>query len=279
MSEVATNRRRATVLGRVVVFWGGYIVILFVMAIAKAMVPERWSQLVWGTLSSVAIFSLALFVLRREGRSVREAGMNFETTSILRFLAGALIGLAIYAFNILLATIIAGPIRFTWTADVEPSVIVLSVCSFAALSCMEEIGFRGYPLRTLVPRFGLWHAQGIVAVAFGLCHLAFGWSIANTLFGVVPSALLFGMVAIASRGLAMPIGVHAALNFARWAAGENNAAGIWTMVVDAQTQARLATVAPSIGVAVTLLATIAFWRWHESRRSGISEPMAYAIHD
>lgn len=269
MTEVTPGlgKRRWPILGRVALFWGGYLVILVLAAKVKAMVPERWGQLTWGLASGAAILVLTLLFLRREGRSVRAVGLNLETTSVLRLIGGVFIALAIYGLNILLVTVTAGPIRFAAAAGADPSTLVLNFCTYLALSSMEELGFRGYPLRTLVPALGLWPAQVIVAVAFGLSHLAFGWSAAAILLGVVPSALLYGMAAIASRGLAMPIGVHAGWNLASWSVGEKKAPGIWTMTVEDQASARIATVAPIIGVAVVVLTALVFWGWHQSRRN------------
>jgi membrane protease YdiL (CAAX protease family) len=274
MTEVAarSRRRRSLLFGRVVVFWCCYIAILVLAARVKAMVPQRWGQLVWGIASAAAILPLTLLFLRRENRSVCDIGLNLEPTSALRFVAGIFVGLGVYGLNVILVTVLGSPIHFAWADDAEPRTTALTLSTLVALSCMEELGFRGYPLRTLVPAFGLWQAQGMVAVAFGLCHFAFGWSWATILLGVVPGALLFGMAAVASRGLALPIGIHAGLNFARWSV-ENN--GIWTLVVDEQALARIATVAPITGVAVTVLTTLGFWRWYQAGRNGTGVADAY----
>ena len=178
-----------------------------------------------------------------------------------RFIAGAGIGFASYGFTVLAVSLAAGPLHFTRSPTPAPGPIGVMACTLLALSAMEELGFRGYPLRTLVRTIGTWRAQGIVAVAFGLSHVAFGWSVQTILLGVVPSALLFGAAALAFRGLAAPIGLHAALNVARWAAGETEAPGFWTLTIDEATSGRVARMAPAIGVAVTLLCALALWRW------------------
>jgi membrane protease YdiL (CAAX protease family) len=136
------------------------------------------------------------------------------------------------------------------------------VGTYLALSLMEELGFRGYPLRTLVPTLGPWRAQAIVAVAFALSHIGFGWPLRTVLFGVLPNALLFGAAALASRGLAMPIGLHAALNISRWAVGETDVSGFWTLTVAESGRDRVATSAPFIGIGVTVVATISLWGWY-----------------
>jgi Type II CAAX prenyl endopeptidase Rce1-like len=133
--------------------------------------------------------------------------------------------------------------------------------------CMEELGFRGYPLRTLVPGLGLWPAQAIVAVAFSLCHLAFGWSWTTILLGVIPSALLFGMAAIASRGLAVPIGLHAGVNLAQSSMSGNSSWGFWKLAMDDQARGRITALSPISGVAVTVGVMLGFGGGTDHTRS------------
>src|SRR5207248_2064913 len=136
----------------------------------------------------VALLPLTWIFLRRDGRRFRDVGLNVDAMTAPRFAAGCLIGLAVYGLNVLIAAAI-GPVHFTRAGGADPESLALIGGTIMALACMEELGFRGYALRTLVPTVGLWPAQAVVAGAFGLCHLAFGWSWANILLGVVPAAL------------------------------------------------------------------------------------------
>jgi membrane protease YdiL (CAAX protease family) len=256
--------RPAPVLGRVALFWAGYVGILFLASFFKAMVPVQLSQLVWGLISGIGILALTLIFLKREGRRPRDIGLDIQGSSVGRFLAGILIGWATYGLMILAISAVAGPIHFNREAPPDTGVALLMVASFLALSTMEELGFRGYPLRTLVSALGQWRAQALVALAFALSHVIFGWSWQTVVFGVLPNAVLFGVVALASGGLAMPIGLHAALNIGRWATGETETPGIWSMAVEGQGSPWL----PSfIGMVVTTLATMLVWGWYRRRAS------------
>ncbi|MBL8962121.1 MAG: hypothetical protein JNJ98_19825, partial [Gemmatimonadetes bacterium] len=81
------------------------------------------------------------------------------------------------------------------------------------------------------------------------------------LLGVVPSGLLFGVMAVRSNGLAMPIGLHAALNIGLWSVGAKETPGAWILNASPEHMARVETFAPLVGMAVTLLAVVVIASW------------------
>jgi membrane protease YdiL (CAAX protease family) len=249
-------------LGKVALFWGGYLGILIVVARVKAMVPAG-GQLLWGLLSSAAIFLLTLLFLRRERRTVADVGLGFGWFTVPRLGLGLVLGLAVFLANLPVLSALVSRIRLAPGADARSGTLALTAASLLALSCMEELGFRAYPLRTLIPALGFWRAQLLVAVAFGLCHLAFGWSLKTILLGVVPTGLLLGVAAAASRGLALPVGLHAGLNLAQWATG---GPGPWRIVVDPAAEARISAVANVTGLAIILAATALLSGWASRRQ-------------
>jgi membrane protease YdiL (CAAX protease family) len=105
-------------------------------------------------------------------------------------------------------------------------------------------------------------SQLTIAVVFAAEHVGGGWTLSQALFGAGVGSLLFGMAAITTRGLAVPIGLHAAWNFGDWIHGGKNAGGVWHPVgMDAHPD--LANRAATIGyVGVMLSATLAFWWLH-----------------
>ena len=74
-------------------------------------------------------------------------------------------------------------------------------------------------------------------------------------------SLLFGMATIASRGLAVPIGLHTAWNFGEWTMGLKGSPGLWKP--EGQRSSGASGMV-SYGV-VAGLGILAFWLWH--RRS------------
>jgi membrane protease YdiL (CAAX protease family) len=242
---------------KVSLFWTAYLAIIFIASRAEAFMPPAFAKLAWGTTSSVLILILTMIFLRRERRELRDVGLGFDSLTPARLAVGLLLAFATYGLILLLVSTLVGPIRLVWAPRLNRAATLLSISTTFVLVCMEELGMRGYPLRTLVPALGYWPAQFIVAIAFGVCHKLFNYSWLAILLGVIPSALLFGATAIASRGLAMPIGVHAGLNLAQWSVGEQGS--FWATNVADVARARIVTFSPVIVVSVMVVATILVW--------------------
>jgi membrane protease YdiL (CAAX protease family) len=263
------------VLADVLLFWAGYVVILAVAEPAWAALPRGWRGLAWGSASAVGVLALSLLLLRLERRSPASVGLGLRATTPLRFLAGVLLGLTLFAMTIVATIVLAGPVRF----DARPiggTMLAVRICGYLVIACTEELGFRGYALRSLHPVLGLWPAQAVVALAFGLNHLVYGWSLADVALGVLPGALLFGLAALASRGLALPIGLHAAWNVASWSIGVR---GPWTMVVAAGERGRMAVAGRFSATAVLLLAAVGAWLWYRERghEGGLASPATQRV--
>lgn len=248
---------------RPLLFLLGYFALLWLASIPRGMVPPAYADITWGAIASVAIVALTRVFLKGENRTWREIGLTPDSGSAVRLLSGVGVGITVYAVTLGLISVVAGPLRFTAVTPPTFATVVRIVAGVLALSCMEELGFRGYLLRSLIPAVGHWQAQVFVAIAFGVSHLLFGWTWQTVVMGVIPSALLFGASARVSGGLALPIGVHAAVNFAMWVVGEKDSAGFGTLDVDPANVSRVAAVAPIIGAAVPIgTALLLFW-WHQ----------------
>ena len=90
----------------------------------------------------------------------------------------------------------------------------------------EELAFRGFPLFTLNNRFGFWTAQIIILIIFSLEHVVGGMSWFQAFLGAGTGALLFGMAALKTNGIALPIGLHFAWNFGQWCLGFKKETGL-----------------------------------------------------
>ena len=85
------------------------------------------------------------------------------------------------------------------------------------------------------PGRSLWDVDRTVLVCCtrlcnGTCGRGATWG--NAILGAFTGSLLFGMAALAMRGLAVPIGLHTAWNFGQWTLGEKETSGLWRPVVE-----------------------------------------------
>ena len=251
---------------RVVLFMVGCAAILAFVAPFARQFPGKESEVFLGVTTSVATFALTALFVRWEHLRLADVGAMPDAKSIGRLALGVLIGtLAIAAWAGI--SIVAGQTRWVRANEIDVWPIVIAVLAYLCLACREELAFRGFPLRRLHHVLGLWPAQLFVAVVFALEHRLAGATWIDAMLGAGVGSILFGMAAIATEGLAVPIGIHAAWNAGHWALGLKGTPGIWTVVIDRNHSPG----SPFIGIilydVVMLSATLAFWLWHR-RQSG-----------
>ena len=264
----------------VLLFWAGYVAISFAAGFASSSMigSEVWQLTAWGFVSSLGLLALSRFLARIDRAPRANPGPPLGPAGLGRFAIGFLLGLASYGVHVAIVATFAGPIRFEWVPGVGALAAALYFARFLATSCMEELGFRGYALRRLVGVTGPWAAVCLTAVAFGLSHLNYGWDMRTIVFGVVPPGLLWGMSALATRGLGVPIGLHAAWNFAGWSAGSRAETGILHMVVEDGALESTQAVGTMSYLFVFGALTLAFWHMHRRAAHAGLPPGAPAQH-
>ena len=85
------------------------------------------------------------------------------------------------------------------------------------------------------------------------------WPQRSSLLGTGTGSVLFGMAAIATRGLPVPIGLHAAWNLGAWALGDKQYPGLWEIVIEESSQPAAGTVGALAYFGVLGFATLGFW--------------------
>ena len=258
---------RWSVAGRVLLFVVAGAVLLAALAPVGRGLPVLDSQWVVGLLTSLTTLGLTVLFARWDGVGLSDVGAMPRRGSAVPLLAGFGLGLLLVAGQAL-GMKLAGHVQ--WVRAERPGLasVGLAVLGYGLLACREELAFRGYPLRRLDRRFGLWTAQLAVALVFAAEHVAGGYAWTNAVFGAAVGSLLFGMAAMAMRGLALPIGMHAAWNFGQWLAGEKETAGIWKPVVE-QGYSAWVDHAGLVSYGVLFGATtVGFW-WVYRRRGGV----------
>ena len=249
--------------GHFVLFLIGCALILMIVSPHAPRLGLQWSQAVVGLEASFATLMLTLLFVRWDGIRLVDIGEAPTRGSIGRLLLGFLIGMLLVAAQ---SGLFALGTHVRWVrSDAEGFAPVASaIAAYMLLAFREELAFRGYPLRRLDRRFGPWVAQFFVALVFALEHRAGGYSWTNALFGAFVGSLLFGMAALATRGLALPIGLHAAWNFGQWVIGEKELPGLWKPVIPGGPSASADHVALTAYVAVFGAAILAFW-WYRRK--------------
>jgi membrane protease YdiL (CAAX protease family) len=103
-----------------------------------------------------------------------------------------------------------------------------SILVLVVLALMEEIAFRSYPLVRLRDAFGVRTSIYCTSLFFALYH---GVDATN-LLGPGVWGILFGLAAIASRGIALPLGIHFGANWMQSLFGlkAQFATSLWTIV-------------------------------------------------
>lgn len=259
MSRNALSKPHSIV--RVLLFLIACAVVLAFAAPIAQRFAARDFELFLGVVTSIATFALTAIFVRWERLSLADAGAEPNGGSLARLVLGFLIGSVIIAAWAVIS-LAAGQVHWVRAHDFDPGSIAVALLAYLSLACREELAFRGYPLRMLDRRFGLWPAQLSIAFMFALEHKLAGATWVDAFLGSGVGSLLFGMAAIATRGLAIPIGIHAAWNLGHWALGLKGTPGVWRVI-----ERPHSTGVEGIFVydAVMLFAVFAFWVWH--RRS------------
>ena len=260
----ALNKTSGRVIASVLLFWVGYLAVTLAAGFAASTMigSEVWRLTAWGLISSAMLLALSRFLMRSDKDPCTSLDLTLRPSSLTHFSIGVLSGVASYGVHISIVATFAGPIRFEWVPGVGAMAAAIYFTRFLATSCMEELGFRGYALRRLTTRMGPWPAVWITAVAFGLSHLSYGWDMRTIALGVIPGGLLWGMSAVATRGLAIPIGLHAAWNFASWSSGSRAETGLLSMVVEDDAMELTQTVGTASYLAIFGALTLGFWCVH-----------------
>ena len=222
-----------------------------------------------GAITCLLTYGLTLLFLRWDGWSLRDAGLGLAAKSVPRMLFGFGIGFGLVAFqeSLLFA---GGHIHWTWVGPSSPmSWLLLGVTAYFMLALREEIAFRAYPLRRLEDDLGLWPSVLIVGLVFALEHLAGGLSWSLSLSGPFAGAILFGMAALATRGIAVPLGIHFAFNLGQWVMGQKEITGFWHASIDPTFQKQVEVLGYTGYFLGTLAAACCFWLRYRRRSNSL----------
>lgn len=266
-TEQVVHKVRERAIAHVLLFWVGYVAITWSVGFATSTVirTEVWQLTAWGFISSAGLLALSFWLRRRETSLAHIPGHKVDRVSMRNFLWGLLLGAASFGIHVAVVSTFSGPIHFEWVPGIGIVAALIFFGRFFSTSCMEELGFRGVALQGLIARVGVWPAVCLTAVVFGLSHLMYGWDMQTIALGVIPGGMLWGMSAVTTKGIAMPIGLHAAWNFVSWSAGNRAETGRLKMIVEEHALEQTQIVGTISYVLIFALLTIAFWIAHKTK--------------
>jgi membrane protease YdiL (CAAX protease family) len=218
-----------------------------------------------GAITCAVTYGLTVLFLRWDGWKLSDAGLELTSKTVPRVLFGVMIGSALVAFQEGLL-FMSGHTHWTYQGDASPAgSLLLAFTAYFLLALREEIAFRAYPLRRLEHDLGMWVSLVSLGIVFTLEHLAGGLSWSLSLLGPFAGAILFGMAALATRGIAVPLGIHFAFNLGQWVMGQKETAGLWRVSVDPAFQKQAEALGYSAYILGTLAAAFCFWLHYRRR--------------
>lgn len=228
---------------------------LVIASIVARQLPDWPEEVVIGAVGVMLTLLLTATFLWWDGKRFPDIGLAWERGTTKRFFLGLLIGFILVAVH-LAALASSGHVSWVRNPKVDIAGIGIAVIGYGLLALREELAFRAYPLRTLLPPFGAVGAQVIVMLVFVVEHRLGGASWTTAVFGSGLGALVFGMAALATRGIALPLGIHLAWNLGDWARGGKGGNGPWSMQIDPAHSAQIDRLAMTAYVAIMVSALL-----------------------
>ena len=159
--------RRPDIPLRVAAFWCGYSATFIGLGFVLALAPPSGRMLFAGLLVTIASIALTRVLTRSEGASLATAGAAWSRGSVARFSSGMVFGGVMIALLVGLSRAAIGPVAFVRNPDASLLAVPMMIATYVALAAGEELGFRGYPLRTLVRRVAMKAGQALHAREIG----------------------------------------------------------------------------------------------------------------
>ncbi|MGI9292170.1 MAG: CPBP family intramembrane glutamic endopeptidase [Gammaproteobacteria bacterium] len=233
--------KSVTLLLKAFAFWGLFELGMMALSFVPASLPIWLTGLAFGALVSAFAYLLSLVFVRFDSLTLDSLGMTYDRASLPKLSISLLGGMAVMGVFYVVFLIFT-PLSYA----INPEFtlfrgVFLSCLSFIALSAMEEVAFRGYFLKKLQGSVGTRAAIYITSICFGMYHgLNFESIVGPAIWG-----LTFAVMALWSRGLAIPIGFHAGVNYLPAMLGEKPryAEAVWiSSVPDASAVAAIQSI-------------------------------------
>lgn len=209
---------RKLTLIRVVIFCLLCAVALAIFSGLTKTFHTEWKQHLLLIITIAIVYILTIFFTKWEKLHLKNVGVVPGQATFKKIAIGFGIGLFMTLLQ-LAFVLLFGHYRVDLTSSISFYTIFFYLTLYILVAVREELAFRGYPLFSLNYRLGLWASQLIILVIFSLEHVAGGMTWWEAFLGPGTGALLFGFAALKTKGIALPVGLHAAWNFGQWCLG------------------------------------------------------------
>ena len=199
-------------IGRVLLFYVvSVVILLFTSRLAKEL-PAKVADLFSILLASILTFLLVFLFTKWERIDLTAVGVIPGGRSIKRFASGYAIGLSMAVVQALIV-LTFGNLGLNFNSELSVTEFSLSWLLFLLVACREELVFRSYALRSLNHVVKSVLALLIITIIFVCEHVLAGMSWKMAIIGSGLGGALFGVSALKTKGLALPFGLHSALEF------------------------------------------------------------------
>jgi len=255
INKSKTRAKQLYTLTRVLLFYiCSVIVLIFTSSFTKSL-SVKVADLLSVFLATVVSLSLAVLFTHWEKLTLDKVGLIPGTKSIQRFVAGYAVGISIAVLQALIVTSF-GHFHLVFVQQITMIDIVLPFILYLLVACREELVFRSYSLRSLNYALSSGLALLIITTLFILEHVAAGMTWKMAIIGSGFGGILFGLSALKTKGLALPLGLHSAWNFGQWSLGFKGKPGIWEGVVEKGYESNAANIGLAAFILVMVLAII-----------------------
>jgi uncharacterized protein len=268
-----TWKSQVLIVGRVLFFYVcSLVVLLFTSRLTKNLsvnIADPLSIL----LASILTFLLVYLFTHWEKLSLHEVGVVPGKNSIQRFFVGYIIGLFMAVLQAV--TVLGfGHLRLVFLPGTTALQIIIPFLLYFFVACREELVFRSYFLRRLNYSFPSPVALLLMVIVFIAEHVLAGMEWKMAVIGSGLGGLLFGVAALKTRGLALPIGLHSAWNFGQWMVGFKNNGGVWRGAVEKGYERETENISLAAFALVMLLAITGVLRFYRSKTVQSDEAVA-----
>lgn len=217
-------------------------------------------------ISSILTFLLAILFAKWEKLSLNDIGLMVDNGSFLRFLSGFGIGVVMVIVQALIITNFAH-VKFSLAPNYQSINVITSLILYFLIACREELVFRSYSLRSLNYSLRPPLALIIITAIFISEHIIAGVSLKMSILGSGLGGILFGVAALKTKGLALPLGLHFSWNATQWLLGFKNNTGVWREIVEKGHESQAENIGLAGFVLVMSVSIVGIWLFYREKNS------------